>query len=397
MQSGPLQGGNGSRPAKLGRLLMTTDTAGSLWTYTVGLATALGQCGLRVDLAAFGDHPTPTQRAEIDRLPRVELLTSGIRLDDSRPVWSESSPPARWLLSLERELAPDMVHLNHSCFGLLPFRSPRLAAVHSCPVSRWCAVHGSAAPAAWDRFRQALSRSLVTADMVVAPTENLLRTLSSIYELPELRLAILNGRDPRTFRPAATKEPFVLSVGRLGDPARNLEALVEAARELPWKVKVAGTPQGAAGALPETVDLLGHLENGHLADWYGRASIFALPTRYCPSGQSVIEAALAGCAPVLGDTPDLREVWEGAARFVDPDDTAALRDAIRSLIDHPAERLELGARARARALALSPVRQAARYLESYVRLLNHPRSPRTVSDPVEHHHRTGDSYQQISA
>ena len=53
---------------------------------------------------------------------------------------------------------------------------------------------------------------------------------------------------------------------------------------------------------------------------YGDASIFALPARYEPFGLSILEAALSGCALVLGDLPSLRELWTGAAMFVPPDD-----------------------------------------------------------------------------
>ena len=38
-------------------------------------------------------------------------------------------------------------------------------------------------------------------------------------------------------------------------------------------------------------------------------------------GFSVLEAALSGCALVLGDIPSLREIWGDAALFVPPDDT----------------------------------------------------------------------------
>ena len=35
-----------------------------------------------------------------------------------------------------------------------------------------------------------------------------------------------------------------------------------------------------------------------------------LPARYEPFGLSILEAALSGCALVLGDLPSLRELWD---------------------------------------------------------------------------------------
>ena len=75
-----------------------------------------------------------------------------------------------------------------------------------------------------------------------------------------------------------------------------------------------------------------------IADWYARASIYALPARYEPFGLSALEAALSGCALVLGDIPSLREVWGDAALFVAPDDTDALA-ARRQLPHRPTPRL----------------------------------------------------------
>ena len=55
------------------------------------------------------------------------------------------------------------------------------------------------------------------------------------------------------------------------------------------------------------------------------AAIYALPARYEPFRLEVLEAAAPGCALVLGDIASLRELWDGAALFVAPDDDRALR------------------------------------------------------------------------
>jgi glycosyltransferase involved in cell wall biosynthesis len=98
------------------------------------------------------------------------------------------------------------------------------------------------------------------------------------------------------------------------------------------------------------------------------ASIYALPARYEPFGLSVLEAALSGCALVLGDIPSLREIWGPAALYVPPDDHAALRTALRRLIDDPAERTGLGAAARSRGLHFSTPRMTEAYLAAYAML-----------------------------
>jgi glycosyltransferase involved in cell wall biosynthesis len=115
---------------------------------------------------------------------------------------------------------------------------------------------------------------------------------------------------------------------------------------------------------------LGRLEPQSLAGWYARAAIFVLPARYEPFGYTALEAALWGCALVLGDIPSLREIWSDAALFVDPDDPEEIAAALAKLIENPALRISLSERARLRALAFSSERMARRYLALYRELLS---------------------------
>jgi glycosyltransferase involved in cell wall biosynthesis len=71
------------------------------------------------------------------------------------------------------------------------------------------------------------------------------------------------------------------------------------------------------------------LTEAELAAWLGRASILALPARYEPFGLLPLEAALSGCALVLGDIPSLHEVWGDAAEYVDPEDPRCLAEALK--------------------------------------------------------------------
>jgi glycosyltransferase involved in cell wall biosynthesis len=114
----------------------------------------------------------------------------------------------------------------------------------------------------------------------------------------------------------------------------------------------------------------------------GRAALYALPARYEPFGLSVLEAALAGCALVLGDIPSLREVWGDAALFVAPEDRDGLAGALEWLMSRPAERERLAARARERALTFSPRRMARAYLHLYATLAHPPALEQAGPAPV---------------
>src|SRR5207248_1112890 len=86
--------------------------------------------------------------------------------------------------------------------------------------------------------------------------------------------------------------------------------------------------------------------------------VFASAALYEPFGLAVLEAASAGCALVLSDIPTFRELWEGAATFVDPMDAEGFACAIEDLIGDTAFRVERGSKARATARRYTPERMA---------------------------------------
>jgi len=178
-----------------------------------------------------------------------------------------------------------------------------------------------------------------------------------------------------------SKEPFIFSAGRLWDEAKNVSALSRVAPNLPWPVFVAGESQcpnqtNAEECRGPRLRHLGRLGPAEMKDWYARASIYALPARYEPFGLSILEAALARCALVVGDIPSLREVWGNAAIYVPPDDQEALQDALEDLISDDALGDKMSELAFQRAQEFTPERMAKGYLEAYSDLLQRTRQQR---------------------
>ncbi|HEU4648440.1 MAG TPA: glycosyltransferase family 4 protein [Gemmatimonadales bacterium] len=357
------------------RILLTADTVGGVWTYAAELAHALDARGVEVAVATMGAPLRRDQWRDLAGTRNVTVHESSYALEWMPEPWAQVDAAAEWLLELERELQPDVVHLNQFSFGALPWRAPRLVVGHSCVCSWWRAVHGTDAPADWAEYRRRVRAGLAQADVVAAPTRAMLAALDEHYGPLPPALAIPNGRDPQPFRPAR-KDELILAVGRLWDEAKNVAALARVAADLPWPVYVAGATRrpGGAASHPALADcggarFLGQLPASMLARWMRRAAIYALPARYEPFGLSVLEAALAGCALVLGDVPSLRELWAGAALFVSPDDPDMLRAALRTLMLRQDLRVELADAANRRAQEFSVERFAGAYLDTYAALL----------------------------
>lgn len=352
-------------------ILMTADTIGGVWTYALELAKGLAQHGTQIHLATMGAPLSPAQWQQAQALPNLTIYESPYKLEWMEEPWDDVAAAGEWLLALNEEIQPDLVHLNNLVHGHLAWGRPALVVVHSCVLSWWQAVLGEAAPASWNRYRAAVRRSLQAAELVVAPTAALLAEAADLYGHFRQQAVVYNGLDPHAFRPAA-KEPFIFGMGRVWDEAKNLGLLAEAAAQLPWPVYLAGNARHPATGqvldLPN-VHFLGQLSAAEAAGWLGRAAIYALPAKYEPFGLTLLEAALSGCALVAGDIATLREVWGPAAYYVNPQAANELVAAIQTLIANSALREELAARARQRAARYPTTRLVAGYNQLYQQLL----------------------------
>jgi glycosyltransferase involved in cell wall biosynthesis len=348
------------------KVLMTADPIGGVWNCALELCTALRRLRVQVALATLGRSLRAHQRQQIAALPNVSLYESEFRLEWMPEPWEDLDRAGEWLLRIEKHVRPDVVHLNHLVHADLAWMSPVVSVGHSCVLSWWAAVRREAVPAEWATYRQRVTDSLRAARYVVAPTQAMLMELERYYGPFHQTAVIHNARDARLFT-AGRKERMVLCAGRLWDGAKNVGALAAVATRVAAPVFLAGEtvdPQGRR-IEPPGMGLLGSLDPPELAAWYQKAAIYALPARYEPFGLTALEAALSGCALVLGDIDSLREVWGPAARYVQPDDHAALRDTLNELLLNDALRNRLAARAMARARLFAPTRFARQYVDLY--------------------------------
>jgi glycosyltransferase involved in cell wall biosynthesis len=349
---------------------MTADGVGGVWTYALDLACGLRVRGITVTIATMGPRLSADQHGEAARRG-IDVREGDFALEWMDDPWPDVDAAAGWLLALENEWRPDVVHLNGYCHGMLPWRAPVVVAAHSCVASWWRGVHGGAAPSSWHTYRERVRDGLAGAAIVVAPTRAMLDALQQEYGavpngrvIPNGRAASLPPEGGSSSRGSRSRE-FIFSAGRIWDQAKNIDALCRAAPRLRWPVYVAGDSGGAECRSSNAVRYLGRLSAGEMNEWFARAAIYVLPARYEPFGLSVLEAASAGCALVLGDIASLRENWDGAAAFVHPDDGDALVRAIDELIDDAALRRDLAARAHERSKGFTVERMASAYAGVY--------------------------------
>jgi glycogen synthase len=364
-------------------ILMTADPIGGVWQYALELCRELDKRDVDVVLATMGRQLERGERATVAGLPNVELCESAYKLEWMTEPERDLKAAGQWLLDLESRFQPGLIHLNQYSHGALPWKVPVLVVGHSCVYSWFEAVKGFPPGPEWQAYRQAVRLGLQGADLVTAPSRSMLASLQKHYGSFAAAEPIYNGRSAPRFAPG-DKENFIFTAGRLWDEGKNIASLNSVTGKIPWPIYAAGEIRASDGtaALLGGLILLGRLDWEMLAQWFSRAAIFILPARYEPFGLSALEAALSGCALILGETESLREIWHDAAVYVRPDDPEHIRAALVKLIANPTLREDFSRRARKRAGCFTPQRMAQAYMEIYAKLLREQRSP--VSQDFTH-------------
>ncbi|GAB3066808.1 glycosyltransferase family 4 protein [Pedococcus soli] len=278
--------------------------------------------------------------------------------------------------ALLRRFAPDVVHvaspfvLGASALGAAARLGVPSVAVYQTDMPSYLGQHApralgrGAATAAWRWVR----RVHELADLTLAPSSAALAELEA-HGIPRVR-GWARGVDAATFRPewrtdagtralrrslAPNGEVLVGYVGRLA-PEKELHRFASLAGLPGVRVVIVGDGPSRAddsallGAAGLDVVLLGRREGDDLARAYAALDVFAHTGTRETFGQTLQEAAatsLPVVAPARGGPLDLVDHSRTGLLF-DPDDPAALREAVAHLAGDRTKREAMGAAGRLR-------------------------------------------------
>lgn len=350
------------------KLLLTCDAVGGVWQYSLDLARGLRAHDVETVLAVMGPAPSPGQRAGAEAVC-AEVIETGLPLDWLAADAEEVRAAAQAIAKLAGEARADLVQLHAPALAAgVRFSVPVVAAIHSDVGTWWAAVRGGGLPDDFGWRVALVGEGLAAADLAVAPSRAFADQVAAYYGArPQ---AVHNGRTAMPVS-AAGRADHAFTAGRLWDAAKDLVTFDEAAALSRTPFRAAGPVQGPHGEriLPRHATALGSLSDEALGAELAARPVFVSTAVYEPFGLAVLEAAQAGCALVLADTPTFRELWDGAALFVPPRDPGAVARAVDALIAGPTQRDALGAAARERAGRYTPEATAARMADLYARLL----------------------------
>jgi glycogen(starch) synthase len=353
------------------RILMTADTVGGVWTYSVELCLAYQSLGIQVGLATMGSPLSDRQHRTLSQITSVVLFESSFKLEWMDQPWADVDRAGDWLLGLEQEFKPDVIHLNGYSHASLNWKAPVMVVAHSCVLSWWRAMRGTPLPDEWLEYKLRVQRGLQAADAVVAISNSYGEELRELYGDIANPHVIYNGRSTGSFY-AAEKRLQVFAMGRIWDEAKNLSLLGRLENKYDIPILIAGDnihPVNGEHLDIANVQMLGLLSPAEVAVHLAESYMFVLPARYEPFGLSVLEAALSGCLLILADIPVFRELWAGGALYFDPQDPEALDHLLNHVFTHPQEYHPIVEKAKSRASLFSMQAMVEKYMTLYHSLI----------------------------
>lgn len=353
------------------RVLMTADAVGGVWQYALDVAEGLRAYGVKTTLVVLGPAPSDDQIRQAEAAG-IDLITTDLPLDWTAERPQEVEEAGRAIARISAQIKPDIVHLNSPALAASSQHDcPVVAVCHSCVATWWEAVRGGFLPEEFVWRADLLRKGYHAADKLLAPTAAFANATTRIYNLAVAPAVVRNGRRVMPAGECVSRGAFAFTAGRLWDDGKNFATIDRSAERLSFPVLAAGPLKGPNGTQVEArhATSLGRLSDDDIARYLSAQPIFVSAAKYEPFGLAVLEAAQAGCALVLSDIPTFRELWDGEAVFVAPDDDQALARAIEHLASDESTRRQLGEAAKKRAASYSVEAMSAGILEAYRSLL----------------------------
>jgi phosphatidylinositol alpha-mannosyltransferase len=359
------------------RVIMTSPYSlsrpGGVQGQVLGLARELRALGVDVRVVAPCDGPPP-EPGIVCVGPTVEWESNG----SISPI-ATGAATARRTIEAVRDLDPDLVHLHEPAVPgpnlplLMGFKGPMVGTFH---------VAGEM-PQRWIMPAVRVVMQRLGARVAVSQAA---RKIAEEFLAGEYTV-LWNGIDVDRYAVGPVAEatrPVVLFVGR-HEPRKGLDVLLDAWTDLQrdavlWVVGAGPQTNELRSRKLRDVEWFGVLPDDALAERLRGATVFCAPARGGESfGLVLLEAMAAGAPLVASDIDGYRNVArpEREAVMFRPDDPAALRDALRRVLDDATLRKQLVEAGRARAREFSMRRLAEAYLQVYEQARSEAHAVRT--------------------
>ncbi|ABS02378.1 D-inositol-3-phosphate glycosyltransferase [Kineococcus radiotolerans] len=410
-----------------------TGDAGGMNVYVVELATQLARRGVEVEVftrRTSSEQPPVVETADGVRVRHVAAGPyEGLAKDDLPGQLCAFTAGMLHAEARHAERHYDLVHSHYWLSGQVGWLTadrwdvPLVHSMHTMAKVKNAALAEGDAPEPAGRVIGE-QQVVEAADRLVANTDAERRELIDLYGADPAKVVVVPpGVDLATFAPAPGRAAsrarlgvpadaeVLLFVGRiqpLKAPDLLVRATAELLREQPWRrsrlrVVVLGGPSGSGTAHPDSLaDLVRSLDledvvrmappvaRAELADHYRAADVVAVPSHNESFGLVALEAQACATPVVAAAVGGLRTAvlddgagagtGEGTGLLVPDHTPRSWAAALRTLLDDPARRTAMGARAARRAQGFGWGATAEATLEVYRRAVQ-DRAAERGADP----------------
>lgn len=337
--------------------------------YLLHLLQALAEVDQQNQYVLLGMHPVPEKIAALTRFPHVVTPVPAFAHRNAsieNLLWEQFTAP-----SAARKAGVDLLHTPYFAPPYFP-RTPGVVTIHDVIPLRLPQYRTDPKMKA---YLQLITRAARKATLIITISQHAKHDMIDALKLPPERIRVIYEAAGDEYHPIS--DPAVLSKVRMRyglndryilylgglDQRKNVPQLVRAFAHLyqqlgdpNLQLLIAGNPDKQRGSLfpdprPVAADLgmtgqivYRFIEEEDKPAIYSGASVFVFPSLYEGFGLTPLEAMSCGAPVICSNRTSLPEVVGDAAISIDPENTRAMVEAMRSVLTD--SELQAGLRSR---------------------------------------------------
>jgi glycosyltransferase involved in cell wall biosynthesis len=364
--------------------------------YLLHLLQALAEVDQENQYILLGLHPMPATLRALTRFPYVVAHVPAFASRNAsieNLTWEQFTAP-----SAARKAGVDLLHTPYFAPPFFP-RTPGVITIHDVIPLRLPQYRTDPKMKA---YLQLITRAARKATLIITISQHAKHDMIDALHLPPERIRVIYQAAGDEYRPISDpailagvraryglNERYVLYLGGL-DQRKNVPQLVRAfahlfqqMRDPDLQLLIAGNPDKQRGTLfpdPRPVAaglgmtgqiIYRFIEEEDKPAIYSGAGVFVFPSLYEGFGLTPLEAMSCGTPVICSNRTSLPEVVGDAAISLDPDDTRAIVEAMRSVLTNSELQADMRSRSLQRASLFNWRKTAAEtvtaYEEAYIR------------------------------